>query len=141
SRKEEMEKDRKSGALAADPGGERKPPPHGKPPVFHKYSRAVAQVLQKVRNHFDPPVGSEHDRFLRRRALDPPQFPLKRLAGAQCRERQALRFLRRRAARERLLVTIIEMLRNLIDHSRLARRYQVQMRQLLTDPFIPFAHL
>src|SRR5262249_13041359 len=80
-------------------------------------------------------------RFLRRRPLDPPQFALKRLTGAKFRERLALGFLRRRAARERLPVAVVEMLRDLTDDSRLARRLQLQIRQQLTDLFIPFTHV
>src|SRR5262249_6443710 len=72
--------------------------------------------------------------------LDLPQLALKRLPVAQLRERRAVSLLRHRAASERLRIAIIQVLRQLLGDFSLARRFEFQTRQPLSDLLFPLRH-
>src|SRR5215475_1995673 len=57
----------------------------GQARVFTEHTHPVAKVLPQIRNHIDPPVCAQHDRFLRRLKLNSLQFPSEQLVITQLR--------------------------------------------------------
>jgi hypothetical protein len=74
-------------------------------------------------------------------ALDAPQFSRQQITAAQFRERSARGLLSGCSASAQFGVVIVQMLRKLLDDGRFTRRLKLQVRQQLSDLFIPFTHV
>src|SRR5262245_7947764 len=139
-RAQEDVEDGKDGCVDADAQRQREHDHGGEAGPLAQRSQAIAQVLPKVRSHIAPPVRAHRNRFLLDRALDPQQFARQRTALTQLRERRAISLIRRSALGERLRVAILQVLREFLDYLGLARRRKLQVRQPLSDLFLPLRH-
>ena len=102
-------------------------------------AQAITYVLPQISWQMSPP-GPQHDRLCGDLSLHSSQLARQPAAFAQLCKRRTRGFRFRRPAGPQLLIPVIEMLRQLLDDLRLARRLQCELRQPLSDLSFPVRH-
>ncbi len=131
----------KDRTVCADPESEGDHSHDGEPRVAHQHPQPVSQVLPKISQHIGFPFRPHHHHgVLGHAPLDPLQFRRQKIVLVQLAQHRLVRLLFGRRALKRLLVLILEMLRQLFDNFILPRRRKIQRRQPLSDLLLEIRH-